>query len=308
LGPVEFSQPPTGSELRRLVFEAKSLGAGMRFKLLRGAHVLGGDDVVSGGDGATPVIVTLVLLPPASASEVKPIMLPTGDRDRIAVSMLDLRTGTLGDLPFHIFLQHDGSAHFGVRAADLAPMIGTSAHKLSKVASAHAAFQDEECAPATESSNQIGAATAQASWDVVGGGDKGGVLVRTGIELTSRSYSMRLATGARVCEVALVGDRLCYELESGDGPPVGWVSVRLSSGRELLRPSGSDFRAVICVKDLVPALNLAALAWRRASSVLEVAQQLAQSLDDLDMDASDARVQDAVERARTSMDGWWSQG
>jgi len=71
-------------------------------------------------------------------------------------------------------------------------------------------------------------------WKVVGGTDRGGVVVREGEGLISHQTPARLSTGALVVEVELVGDRLRYERISGSGPDVGWVSVRLSGGKELL--------------------------------------------------------------------------
>eukprot|EP00434_Breviolum_minutum_P008178 symbB.v1.2.007211.t1/scaffold439.1/size205343/14 len=71
------------------------------------------------------------------------------------------------------------------------------------------------------------------TWKVVGGGDKGGVLVRQGKSLTSEQVSERLSTGAVVKELKLEGDRLHFELETGSGPQNGWVSTKLKD-KELL--------------------------------------------------------------------------
>lgn len=68
---------------------------------------------------------------------------------------------------------------------------------------------------------------------MVGGGDKGGVLVRQGKSLTSEQVSERLSTGAVVKELKLEGDRLHFELETGSGPQNGWVSTKLKD-KELL--------------------------------------------------------------------------
>mmetsp|Transcript_11238 Transcript_11238/g.19938 ORF Transcript_11238/g.19938 Transcript_11238/m.19938 type:complete len:415 (+) Transcript_11238:106-1350(+) len=70
-------------------------------------------------------------------------------------------------------------------------------------------------------------------WVVVGGADKGGVLVREGQELASLMASSRLSTGAEVEELNMVGDRLHYRLVVGEGPKDGWVSTKIS-GKELL--------------------------------------------------------------------------
>mmetsp|Transcript_55713 Transcript_55713/g.129933 ORF Transcript_55713/g.129933 Transcript_55713/m.129933 type:complete len:296 (+) Transcript_55713:23-910(+) len=65
-------------------------------------------------------------------------------------------------------------------------------------------------------------------WDIVGGGDKGGILVREGVALTSPQSSERLCTGAVVQQVQLRGERLHYKLLEGTGPKTGWISIRLS--------------------------------------------------------------------------------
>mmetsp|Transcript_77368 Transcript_77368/g.135225 ORF Transcript_77368/g.135225 Transcript_77368/m.135225 type:complete len:429 (+) Transcript_77368:65-1351(+) len=64
-------------------------------------------------------------------------------------------------------------------------------------------------------------------WEVVGGADKGGILVREGKDLASPQATRRLSTGARVRELNLLGERLEYELIDGSGPETGWVSLKL---------------------------------------------------------------------------------
>jgi len=71
-------------------------------------------------------------------------------------------------------------------------------------------------------------------WEVVGGGDKGGILVRKGKEVTSPAEESRLAHGALVQELELDGERLHYRRLTGSGPEAGWVSVRLKDGKDLL--------------------------------------------------------------------------
>mmetsp|Transcript_115501 Transcript_115501/g.224687 ORF Transcript_115501/g.224687 Transcript_115501/m.224687 type:complete len:373 (-) Transcript_115501:167-1285(-) len=70
-------------------------------------------------------------------------------------------------------------------------------------------------------------------WEVVGGAEKGGILVRKGESLASEAEALRLSTGARVRSTALVNGRLCYKMVSGAGPPTGWVSTH-ASGKVLL--------------------------------------------------------------------------
>jgi len=64
-------------------------------------------------------------------------------------------------------------------------------------------------------------------WEIVGGADKGGIIVRSGLETTSPQCEERLSTGAIVQELELNGDRLQYELLTGTGPATGWVSVKM---------------------------------------------------------------------------------
>jgi len=70
-------------------------------------------------------------------------------------------------------------------------------------------------------------------WEVVGGADKGGIIVRAGKSVKSDLVEDRLSTGALVEEVELEGERLSYKLLSGTGPAVGWVSIKLP-GKDLL--------------------------------------------------------------------------
>mmetsp|Transcript_28742 Transcript_28742/g.56189 ORF Transcript_28742/g.56189 Transcript_28742/m.56189 type:complete len:923 (+) Transcript_28742:340-3108(+) len=72
-------------------------------------------------------------------------------------------------------------------------------------------------------------------WEVVGGADKGGIIVRVGRGLGTQCERERLATGAVVEQLQLVGDRLRYQRIKGAGPHEGWVSVALKDGTELLR-------------------------------------------------------------------------
>jgi len=69
-------------------------------------------------------------------------------------------------------------------------------------------------------------------WEIVGGADKGGVLVREGEDLKSPQTADRLSTGALVAELALKGERLNYELKKGTGPTTGWISIKIS-GKDL---------------------------------------------------------------------------
>ncbi|CAJ1457540.1 unnamed protein product [Effrenium voratum] len=71
-------------------------------------------------------------------------------------------------------------------------------------------------------------------WEVTGGLNPEGLLVRASMARSSLELPRRLAPGARLRQRQLVEGRLCYELVSGEGPETGWVSLR-ANGCELLR-------------------------------------------------------------------------
>eukprot|EP00811_Abedinium_folium_P020979 NODE_3001_length_2107_cov_11.119697.p1 GENE.NODE_3001_length_2107_cov_11.119697~~NODE_3001_length_2107_cov_11.119697.p1 ORF type:complete len:519 (-),score=182.15 NODE_3001_length_2107_cov_11.119697:482-2038(-) len=79
------------------------------------------------------------------------------------------------------------------------------------------------------------AASMKVGWRVVGGINKGGILVRAEQDLKSEEAPERLSTGSIVEQLDLAGDRLRYRLVLGTGPPEGWVSLKIS-GKELLVP------------------------------------------------------------------------
>lgn len=70
-------------------------------------------------------------------------------------------------------------------------------------------------------------------WRVVGGGMKGGIVVRHGKSLDSAQHAVRLSVGALLREVELSGERLHYRKIYGEGPWSGWVSLS-ARGRPLL--------------------------------------------------------------------------
>eukprot|EP00930_Biecheleria_cincta_P072966 TRINITY_DN60315_c0_g1_i1.p1 TRINITY_DN60315_c0_g1~~TRINITY_DN60315_c0_g1_i1.p1 ORF type:complete len:389 (+),score=77.76 TRINITY_DN60315_c0_g1_i1:33-1199(+) len=71
-------------------------------------------------------------------------------------------------------------------------------------------------------------------WKVVGGCDKGGILVRKGPGLSDEQLKERLSTGALVAELENQGDRIGYRLMEGSGPKEGWVTTKLQGGKDLL--------------------------------------------------------------------------
>lgn len=50
-------------------------------------------------------------------------------------------------------------------------------------------------------------------WQIVGGGEAGGILVRKGRDLKSPAEEERLAKGSEVQQLELAGDRLRYRLQ-----------------------------------------------------------------------------------------------
>eukprot|EP00747_Dinoflagellata_sp_TGD_P098275 gnl/TRDRNA2_/TRDRNA2_167399_c1_seq1.p1 gnl/TRDRNA2_/TRDRNA2_167399_c1~~gnl/TRDRNA2_/TRDRNA2_167399_c1_seq1.p1 ORF type:complete len:459 (+),score=96.43 gnl/TRDRNA2_/TRDRNA2_167399_c1_seq1:41-1378(+) len=67
-------------------------------------------------------------------------------------------------------------------------------------------------------------------WKVVGGADKGGILVRTECALNSpEAPGGRLATGAKVLAEEVVGERVRFRKLEGAGPDRGWVSKNLTN-------------------------------------------------------------------------------
>eukprot|EP00933_Yihiella_yeosuensis_P072364 TRINITY_DN80745_c0_g1_i1.p1 TRINITY_DN80745_c0_g1~~TRINITY_DN80745_c0_g1_i1.p1 ORF type:complete len:410 (+),score=93.43 TRINITY_DN80745_c0_g1_i1:49-1278(+) len=71
-------------------------------------------------------------------------------------------------------------------------------------------------------------------WEVVGGADKGGILVREGQSTSSTQFPDRLATGSLIEELQLKGERLNYRRITGTGPETGWVSLSVS-GKEIVK-------------------------------------------------------------------------
>jgi len=66
-------------------------------------------------------------------------------------------------------------------------------------------------------------------WEVVGGADKGGILVRSGQSTSSTQLDARISFGAVLEELELVDDRLHYKVLDGTGPETGWVSTKLKN-------------------------------------------------------------------------------
>jgi len=78
-------------------------------------------------------------------------------------------------------------------------------------------------------------------WEVVGGADHGGILVRVEQELSSApADGGRLSKGALVRELELQNGRLHYELVHGAGPAIGWVSINLKHKELVVEKKSND--------------------------------------------------------------------
>mmetsp|Transcript_16552 Transcript_16552/g.34592 ORF Transcript_16552/g.34592 Transcript_16552/m.34592 type:complete len:191 (+) Transcript_16552:32-604(+) len=85
-------------------------------------------------------------------------------------------------------------------------------------------------------------------WQVVGGGDKGGIIVRAGKDTQSDALD-RISTGAFVLQLELEEERLHYEKLSGTGPQQGWVGIKFK-GKDLCLRSDKQ---VITLQFMHPA-------------------------------------------------------
>lgn len=73
--------------------------------------------------------------------------------------------------------------------------------------------------------------TATALWQVVGGKESQGIVVRTQQDLESEQHAERLAYGARVYEIELVDRQLHFSKISGEGPYEGWIPLGNIDGK-----------------------------------------------------------------------------
>lgn len=70
-------------------------------------------------------------------------------------------------------------------------------------------------------------------WKVVGGASNGGIKVRRGREMSSPEDALRLCTGAKIRVLEQCNGRMRFELISGKGPQMGWVTSTFQ-GKELV--------------------------------------------------------------------------
>mmetsp|Transcript_74493 Transcript_74493/g.218367 ORF Transcript_74493/g.218367 Transcript_74493/m.218367 type:complete len:617 (-) Transcript_74493:402-2252(-) len=84
-------------------------------------------------------------------------------------------------------------------------------------------------------------------WEIVGGADKGGILVKEAEALSSAPKAERLSTGALVEELELRQGRLHFKKLAGAGPAEGWISIAIP-GKDLAvrtdkRPASTEEEA-----------------------------------------------------------------
>jgi hypothetical protein len=75
---------------------------------------------------------------------------------------------------------------------------------------------------------------------VIGGANDGGVAVHLGSEVFAEECSNRLATGARVEEIAVQNGKVLFEKIDGEGPCCGWVSPLLNGSPLLVEESQTE--------------------------------------------------------------------
>lgn len=78
-------------------------------------------------------------------------------------------------------------------------------------------------------------------WEVTNRCGVGGILVREGKAMDSR-FAGRLRIGARLQELEVAGERLHYRRLVGEGPEVGWVSMRFDGVQLIERFGGAGAR------------------------------------------------------------------
>mmetsp|Transcript_49481 Transcript_49481/g.105785 ORF Transcript_49481/g.105785 Transcript_49481/m.105785 type:complete len:191 (+) Transcript_49481:105-677(+) len=106
-------------------------------------------------------------------------------------------------------------------------------------------------------------------WQVVGGGDKGGIIVREGKDTQSAALD-RISTGAFVLQLEFEQERLHYEKLSGTGPQQGWVGIKLKD-KDLCVPANKEVIALRLMhpnsRDPVPVCDFYALEESTVGSV-----------------------------------------
>lgn len=110
------------------------------------------------------------------------------------------------------------------------------------------------------------------NWIVVGGKEKGGLIVRKGKELDSPYYKFRLQHGARiVAESPIDSKRMHYRKLTGDGPDFGWISlVAPPSKKDKENDEPKPFKGMLVIPEGVELTDeiidgLAKITWEAES-------------------------------------------
>merc|ERR1712039_1091121 len=94
----------------------------------------------------------------------------------------------------------------------------------------------QQCASSEKPHDAVGQIHSSADspeWIVVGGGAKGGIVVRATKRAGSKELP-RLMMGARIQELERCGQRVRFEKKEGQGPKSGWISAAVN-GKALLQ-------------------------------------------------------------------------
>ena len=128
--------------------------------------------------------------------------------------------------------------HQGYRCFSTGHLSGSHVHvRLHGLSNLIAASLSESClCSPSKILTRHGAEAMVQVWRIVGGTDKGGIVVRDGEGLRSQQLRTRLVTGTLVEELETRGSRLHFRLLDGCGPPHGWISLQVG-GKDLAVPA-----------------------------------------------------------------------
>lgn len=141
-------------------------------------------------------------------------------------------------------------------------------------------------------------AAARQRWEVTGGAERGGVVVRQGMELKSPEAASRLSTGAIVEELELVGERLRYRRLTGTGPDEGWISITLKDKVLACRVSSASAGAPEEEEELREEEPFPAMA---PDSVQELDDDLADRQAELKAEAAEAMEAENLDLALSKL-------
>jgi len=287
-----LQEPVSGATIRHWVAEIVGAAPDSRLKLLQGESILQYNNLVQGGTTDAPIVLTLVILPALQISvKSKPLILPMSDDDdddAVVVKVKHVRTGDYVPLPIQYFVETDGQAHLGMRALDLAPVIGANATIISREASMNAVFEGEE-------ELKSFAVEPGALWRVIFKDPSGGLVVTAGKDLTSPKLPQKLEKDSLLQEVESQGNRLHYKMVKGRGPRTGWIDLTtriITEGRiektcdrvghahsEVATQIADPLRAVIALEKAHSAFRLGMREWQEENPTIELMQAIMMELE-----------------------------